>query len=116
MQVKLCEFINGGPACATGSVWYVGNFFGNKQLACPLPPARVRTIGLNITQFSSPDDYVNTIGYTLPPYSVIDIFDGGTIVFTATNNTNAPQTYTNGDFILDNPARSYRLTAYLDIV
>jgi len=116
MQVKLCEFINGGPACATGSVWYVGNFFGNKQLACPLPPARVRTIGLNITQFSSPDDYVSTVGYTLPPYSTIDIFDGGTIIFTATNGTNAPQTYTNSDFILDNINRSYRLTAYLDIV
>lgn len=116
MQIKLCEFINGGPACATGSVWYIGNFFGNKQLSCPLPPARVRTIGANITFFTSPDDYVSTVGYTLPPYSTIDIFDAGIIIHTNTNGTNAPQTYVNADFILDNPNRSYRLTAYLDIV
>jgi hypothetical protein len=116
MQMKLCEFINGGPACATGSVWYVGNFFGNKQLACPMPPARVPTVGTSITYFVSPDDYVYTVGYTLPPYSTIDIFDSGIIIHTQNNTTNRPQTYVNGDFILDNPARSYRLTAYLDLV
>jgi hypothetical protein len=116
MEIKLCEFINGGPACATGSVWYVANFFGLKQLSCPLPPSRVRVDGTAISLFSSPDDYVSTVGYTLPPYSTIDIFDSGTIIHTNTNNTNRPQTYANTDFILDNPARSYRLTAYLDIV
>ena len=116
MEIKLCEFINGGPACATGSVWYIGNFFGNKQLACPLPPARVPTSGTSITYFVSPDDYVSTVGYTLPPYSTIDIFDGGTIIHTQNNTTNRPQTYVNADFILDNVNRFYRLTAYLDIV
>ena len=116
MEVKLCEFINGGPACATGSVWYVANFFGLKQVSCPLPPARVPTSGTSITFFTSPDDYVSTAGYTLPPYSTIDIFDGGTIIHTQNNTTNRPQTYVNGDFILDNVNRFYRLTAYLDIV
>jgi hypothetical protein len=116
MEVKLCEFINGGPACATGSVWYVANFFGLKQVSCPLPPARVPTSGTSITFFTSPDDYVSTAGYTLPPYSTIDIFDGGTIIHTQNNTTNRPQTYVNTDFILDNVNRFYRLTAYLDLV
>jgi len=116
LTLQFCELINGGPACATGSVWYTANFGGYRNLACPLPPSQTRRTGTDITAFSSVDDYISTVGYTLPPYSELVIFGFGSPLAVFTNNAATPQTISNNYFTLDNPNIAYTLKPYLTTV
>jgi hypothetical protein len=116
LSLQFCELINGAPACATGSVWYTANFGGYRNLACPLPPTQTRRTGTDITAFSSVDDYITTIGYTLPPYSELVIFGFGSPLGVFTNNSATPQTISNNYFTLDNPNIAYTLKPYLTTI
>jgi len=116
LSLQFCELINGGPACATGTVWYTANFGGFRNLGCPLPPSQTRRTGTDITAFSSVDDYITTVGYTLPPYSELVIFGFGSPLAVFTNNANTPQTISNNYFTLDNPNIGYTLKPYLTTV
>jgi hypothetical protein len=116
LTLQFCELINGAPACATGSVWYTANFGGFRNLACPLPPSQTRRTGTDITAFSSVDDYITTVGYTLPPYSELVIFGFGSPLAVFTNNASTPQTISNNYFTLDNSNIAYTLKPYLTTV
>jgi len=116
LSLQFCELINGGPACATGTVWYTANFGGFRNLGMPLPPSQTRRTGTDITAFSSVDDYITTVGYTLPPYSELVIFGFGSPLAVFTNNASTPQTISNNYFTLDNPNIAYTLKPYLTTV
>jgi len=116
LSLQFCELINGSPACATGSVWYQANFGGFRNLAMPLPPSQTRRSPLDIQQFSGVDDYIATIGYTLPPYSELVIYLFGSSIAVFTNNANTPQTFTNSVFVLDNNNYGYTLKPYLTTI
>jgi hypothetical protein len=116
LTLQFCELINGGPACATGTVWYTANFGGYRNLGMPLPPSQTRRSPLDIQQFSSVDDYISTVGYTLPPYSELVIYLFGSSIAVFTNNANTPQTFTNSVFLLDNNNYAYTLKPYLTTV
>ena len=116
MNIQFCDRINGGPACATGSIWYTANFGGFRNLSLPLPPALNQTSGTRIQQFNSVDDYISTSGYVLPPYSVFTIYYLGTQIYSQTNGTPNPREYTDSSFALENADYTYTLIPYLTTI
>ena len=75
------------PIVGHATVWYDGNFGGNKTLSLSLcPTSASTTIGNVVPAGFAGDDYVASIGITMPPYSQATFVQGansGVI----TNNT-----------------------------
>lgn len=116
MNIQFCDRINGGPACATGSIWYTANFGGFRNLSLPLPPALQQTTGTRIQQFNSVDDYIGTSGYVLPPYSTFTVYYLGASIYTQDNTSPNPREYTDSSFQLEDPNYTYTLIPYLTTI